>query len=59
MPKSGERCSFCGREKRDTNMLIAGLNAHICDYCVAQAQVILEEETTAKGHKGAKAPTDR
>ena len=51
MTKSGERCSFCGREKRDTNMLIAGLNAHICDYCVAQAQVILEEETTAKGQK--------
>ena len=51
MAKSGERCSFCGREKRDTNMLIAGLNAHICDYCVAQAQVILEEETTAKGQK--------
>ena len=51
MTKAGERCSFCGREKRDTNMLIAGLNAHICDYCVAQAQVILEEETTAKGQK--------
>ena len=32
-------------------MLIAGLNAHICDYCVAQAQVILEEETAAKGQK--------
>ena len=32
-------------------MLIAGLNAHICDYCVTQAQVILEEESAAKVQK--------
>jgi ATP-dependent Clp protease ATP-binding subunit ClpX len=51
MAKTGERCSFCGREKRDTNMLIAGLNAHICDYCIAQAQLILEEETSARTQK--------
>jgi ATP-dependent Clp protease ATP-binding subunit ClpX len=51
MSKTGERCSFCGREKRDTNMLIAGLNAHICDYCIAQAQLILDEETTARTQK--------
>lgn len=51
MTKIGERCSFCGREKRDTNMLIAGLNAHICDSCVTQAQLIMDEELTAKNHK--------
>jgi ATP-dependent Clp protease ATP-binding subunit ClpX len=51
MSKVGERCSFCGREKRDTNILIAGLNAHICDYCVAQAQVIMEEELASKQQK--------
>ena len=51
MTKIGERCSFCGREKRDTNMLIAGLNAHICDYCVAQAQMIMEEEFASKSQK--------
>jgi ATP-dependent protease Clp ATPase subunit len=38
MAKEIERCSFCGRSKRDVNMLIAGLNAHICDHCVTQAQ---------------------
>jgi len=53
MTKIGERCSFCGREKRDTNMLIAGLNAHICDYCVTQAQLIMEEEFTSKNQKQA------
>lgn len=51
MSKVGERCSFCGREKRDTNILIAGLNAHICDFCVAQAQVIMEEELASKQQK--------
>lgn len=51
MSKVGERCSFCGREKRDTNMLIAGLSAHICDYCITQAQLIMEEEMAAKSQK--------
>ena len=51
MSKIGERCSFCGREKRDTNILIAGLSAHICDYCVAQAQVIMDEELSTKQQK--------
>ena len=51
MTKTGERCSFCGREKRDANILIAGLNAHICDYCVIQAQQIMEEELSTKGQK--------
>jgi len=51
MSKSGERCSFCGREKRDTNMLIAGLNAHICENCIAQAQQIMEEEMASKVQK--------
>jgi ATP-dependent Clp protease ATP-binding subunit ClpX len=51
MTKTGERCSFCGREKRDTNILIAGLNAHICDYCIAQAQLIMDEELATRGQK--------
>lgn len=46
MARDYEKCSFCGRSKRDTNILIAGLDAHICDYCVAQAQSIIAEELT-------------
>jgi ATP-dependent Clp protease ATP-binding subunit ClpX len=53
MAKTGEKCSFCGREKRDANILIAGLNAHICDSCITQAQMIMAEEMTAKTHKQA------
>ncbi|WP_448698923.1 ATP-dependent Clp protease ATP-binding subunit ClpX [Mucilaginibacter sp. AW1-3] len=38
------RCSFCGAGKQDSLMLIAGLDAHICDKCVNQANEILAEE---------------
>ena len=51
MVKKTERCSFCGREKTQTNVLIAGLDAHICDYCVTQAQTIINEEITTKTNK--------
>jgi ATP-dependent Clp protease ATP-binding subunit ClpX len=51
MAKNYERCSFCGREKRDTNVLIAGIDAHICDFCITQAQEIITEEAGAKSRK--------
>lgn len=38
-------CSFCGRKKAETKLLVAGLNAHICDKCVDQAVGIIQEET--------------
>ncbi len=44
-----DRCSFCGREKKDTNLLIAGISGHICDSCIEQAHEIVEEETRKKG----------
>ncbi|MFH1161234.1 MAG: ATP-dependent Clp protease ATP-binding subunit ClpX [bacterium] len=44
MAKTTERCSFCGRERRETQILIAGLNAHICDNCISQAKLIMDEE---------------
>ncbi len=37
-------CSFCGRSKPQTELLIAGLDAHICDRCIAQAHGIASEE---------------
>ncbi len=51
MAKSGEKCSFCGRDKHETRILIAGLNAHICETCVHQAQTILEEELVTDRQK--------
>ena len=51
MTKSELNCSFCGRSKSDTNLLIAGLDAHICDRCITQANGIIEEESNEKFEK--------
>ena len=39
-------CSFCGRKKAETDLLIAGMDAHICDTCIEQAHGIVEEEVS-------------
>ncbi len=39
-----DKCSFCGREKKEVNLLIAGMEGHICDNCVEQAHAIVAEE---------------
>ena len=41
-------CSFCGKDKQDTNILIAGSLAHICDSCIEQAHQIVKEDSVAK-----------
>ena len=45
MAKEELECSFCGRKKPETNLLIAGLDAHICDRCIEQAHGIVLEES--------------
>ncbi len=48
MDKKEIKCSFCGRDKQDTNVLIAGITGHICDSCIAQAQNIIQEELSQR-----------
>lgn len=43
-----EKCSFCGKRRKETSLLIAGIDAFICDECIGQAQVILSEELPRK-----------
>ncbi|MEZ4842162.1 MAG: ATP-dependent Clp protease ATP-binding subunit ClpX [Flavobacteriaceae bacterium] len=44
-------CSFCGRKKSETNLLIAGLDAHICDRCIEQAHgIVLDEISQTEAH---------
>lgn len=38
-------CSFCSRNKQDTDILIAGANAHICNSCIEQAFHIVEQDS--------------
>ncbi|WBA43761.1 ATP-dependent Clp protease ATP-binding subunit ClpX [Hymenobacter canadensis] len=47
-------CSFCGKNKKDVSVMISGINAHICERCVGQAQQILNEEN--KIRTSSKAP---
>lgn len=49
MAKEELECSFCGRKKPETNLLIAGLDAHICDRCIEQAHGIVVEESKQEG----------
>jgi ATP-dependent Clp protease ATP-binding subunit ClpX len=48
MAKKLEKCSFCGREKSEVRVLLAGLEGHICDSCAEQAHNILFEEFKTK-----------
>ncbi len=49
MAKEKYECSFCGRKKPETNLLIAGIDAHICDKCIEQAHGIVVEELKNNG----------
>ena len=41
-------CSFCGRQKKDVDVLIAGITGHICDACIGQANLIVQDEVVQK-----------
>jgi ATP-dependent Clp protease ATP-binding subunit ClpX len=55
MAKEVLECSFCGRKKPETNLLIAGIDAHICDRCIEQAHGIVIEELKQNKRNGAMA----
>jgi len=48
MAKTLEKCSFCGRSRKEVNLLLDGLDAFICDHCVEQAGMIVKEEVHRK-----------
>lgn len=52
MKKTAEKCSFCGKRKEDTLILISGQDAFICESCVEQALNIIEEELGERKHTG-------
>ncbi len=42
-------CSFCGRPKKEVELMLAGLNnTHICNICIAQGNQILSEDGKQK-----------
>jgi ATP-dependent Clp protease ATP-binding subunit ClpX len=48
-------CSFCGRNKKDVDLMVSGVSAHICNFCIDQAyQILGEEDKSKKPGKNAK-----
>ena len=41
-------CSFCGRNKKDVDLLVSGISAHICNLCIEQAFEIVGEDKKNK-----------
>ena len=41
-------CSFCGRNKKDVDLMVSGISAHICNFCIEQAQEIVGEDKKNK-----------
>ena len=48
-------CSFCGRNKKDVDLMVSGISAHICNFCIEQAHEIVGEDK--KNKKSTTTPT--
>lgn len=44
--KNKGHCSFCGRPEPETTILVSGIDAQICNFCIEQSNIILKEENT-------------
>lgn len=51
MAKNEGSCSFCGKSRKDVDLLITGISAAICDTCVTQAYELVQEEARSKQNK--------
>lgn len=51
MAKSTLHCSFCGRNREEVKILIAGQEGHICENCVDHAREIIEQELNIKSEQ--------
>lgn len=49
MAKKEDYCSFCGRSRREADILITGIEGNICNFCIDQARDIMSEELKTKG----------
>lgn len=56
MANNQKHCSFCGKPKSQTRLLISGIEANICDDCIEQAMNILEQEFSHEHPQGEDLP---
>ncbi|MES2796375.1 MAG: ATP-dependent Clp protease ATP-binding subunit ClpX [Bacteroidota bacterium] len=48
-------CSFCGRGKNEVDMLLSGIDGHICNDCIEQGYQVIQEEFSPKKKKAKEA----
>jgi ATP-dependent Clp protease ATP-binding subunit ClpX len=41
------KCSFCGRESREVNSMVAGPDVYICNHCVEDASSIIQSDLSS------------
>ncbi|MEY5034380.1 MAG: hypothetical protein RL447_758 [Bacteroidota bacterium] len=51
MAKNPLHCSFCGRNRDEVKILIAGQEGHICENCVEHAREIIDQEISVRPDK--------
>ena len=44
MKKQQAHCTLCGRNQNDVQMLLQGVDGHVCSDCIEQAHDVLNEE---------------
>ena len=47
-----KKCSFCGREENEVNLLLCGENGFICDDCVEKAHEVIRSQMMKVQTKG-------
>ncbi len=51
MAKNQLHCAFCGRNRDEVKILIAGQEGHICENCVEHAREIIDQEISVRQDK--------
>ena len=51
MGKNDDKCSFCGKSRREADLLIAGISGNICESCTEQAFDIVSQEKRQKNER--------
>ena len=44
MSKQDPFCSFCGRKKHEVELLLSGIEGHICNHCIIQGNELIQQE---------------
>jgi ATP-dependent Clp protease ATP-binding subunit ClpX len=49
------RCSFCGRPENEVSRLVGGVSAYICDSCISECVVVLQDNGGFEAPQGTRA----